>query len=124
MCTGSSDVALLSRLAKTLCRKTQPLKPQRSLKGHRDGICLPPLSVLSLAFEAGRGKPVHLRCAIIGRMKALVLLLPLLIVQQSPQAPKNNPNGIWKAEISDSKYEIRLEGTALQVKIVPGSNPQ
>ena len=37
------------------------------------------------------------------------------------QIPKYNPNGIWSAE-SGSKYELRLDGSDLHVKIVPGSN--
>ena|SRR6516225_4001677 len=59
-------------------------------------------------------------------MKVLLLLLPLLI-GQAQQAPKNDPNGIWKStdpELSDSRYEIRLSGSDLTVKLVPGSNPK
>src|ERR1700746_927350 len=54
-------------------------------------------------------------------MKALFVLLPLLFTQQ---IPKNDPNGIWKAEISDSRYQIRQNGAELQVTIVAGSNPK
>ncbi len=53
-------------------------------------------------------------------MKSLALVLTLLFVQQ---IPKNNPNGIWEAT-SRSQYEIRADGSNLQVKIVPGSNPK
>ena len=51
-------------------------------------------------------------------MTSLVLILTLLFVQQ---IPKNNPNGVWEAS-SGSQYEMRLNGSNLQVKIVPGSN--
>ena len=46
--------------------------------------------------------------------------MTLLFVQQ---IPKNNPNGIWEAS-SGSQYEIHGNGSNLQVKIVPGSNPK
>ena len=51
-------------------------------------------------------------------MKSLALILTLLFVQQ---IPKNNPNGVWEAS-SGSQYEMRLNGSNLEVKIVPGSN--
>ena len=51
----------------------------------------------------------------------LTLLAALLLVPQ--QIPKNNPNGVWEAS-SGSQYELRLNGSNLQVKIVPGSNPK
>ena len=53
-------------------------------------------------------------------MKPLALILTLLFIQQ---IPKNNPNGVWEAS-SGSQYEIRANGSNLQVKIVPGSNPK
>jgi len=53
-------------------------------------------------------------------MKSLALVLTLLFVQQ---IPKNNPDGIWETT-SRSQYEIRANGSNLQVKIVPGSNPK
>src|SRR5262245_2231679 len=53
-------------------------------------------------------------------MKTLSLILTLLISQQ---IPKYNPNGIWQSD-SGSQYEIRLSGSDLQAKIVPGSNPK
>jgi len=53
-------------------------------------------------------------------MKSLALVLTLLFVQL---IPKNNPNGVWEAS-SGSQYELRLNGSNLQVKIVPGSNPK
>jgi hypothetical protein len=53
-------------------------------------------------------------------MKSLALILTLLFSQQ---IPKNNPNGVWEAS-SGSQYELRLNGSNLQVKIVPGSNPK
>jgi len=56
-------------------------------------------------------------------MKAILLLFPLLFAQQQ-QIPKNNPNGVWKQSYTDSQWEIRLNGSELQVKIVPGSNPK
>src|SRR5438477_7852703 len=52
-------------------------------------------------------------------MKAFVLALTLLVVQ----TPKFNPNGMWEAE-SGSRYDIRLNGSNLEVKLVPGSNPR
>ena len=56
-------------------------------------------------------------------MNAILLLFPLLFAQQQ-QIPKNNPNGVWKQSYTDSQWEIRLNGSELQVKIVPGSNPK
>jgi hypothetical protein len=56
-------------------------------------------------------------------MMTLFLLLPLLLGQQAPQAPKNDPSGIWQTD-TGSKYELRLTGKDLHVKIVPGSNPK
>src|SRR3989442_2326614 len=56
-------------------------------------------------------------------MMTLFLVLPLLLGQQTPQAPKNDPNGIWQTD-TGSKYELRLTGKDLHVKIVPGSNPK
>ena len=53
-------------------------------------------------------------------MKPLALILTLLFIQQMP---RNNPNGVWEAS-SGSQYEIRANGSNLQVKIVPGSNPK
>jgi hypothetical protein len=50
-------------------------------------------------------------------MKFLVLALVLL---QTP-VPKNNPNGTWQAD-SGSTYEIKQNGTEVQVALVPGSN--
>ena len=49
-----------------------------------------------------------------------VLLLTLLLSQA---IPKYNPNGVWEAD-SGSQYELRLNGPALRVKMVPGSNPK
>ena len=56
-------------------------------------------------------------------MKAIFLLFPFLFAQQQP-VPKNNPNGIWKQSYTDSQWEIRQNGSELQVKMVPGSNPK
>jgi hypothetical protein len=52
-------------------------------------------------------------------MTTLFLLLPLLFAQ----VPRNDPNGIWEAD-SGSRYEMRLAGKDLHVRIVPGSNPK
>ena len=50
-------------------------------------------------------------------MKFLILALALL---QGP-VPKNSPNGTWLAD-SGSIYEIKQNGTDVQVAMVPGSN--
>ena len=50
-------------------------------------------------------------------MKFFVLALTLL----TAQVPKFSPNGMWQAD-SGSQYDIRLNGSDLQVKLVPGSN--
>ena len=49
------------------------------------------------------------------------VLLLLLLALQSPQIPKNNPNGTWEAE-TGSKFQLRLAGSDLKVEFVPGSN--
>lgn len=51
-------------------------------------------------------------------MPTLILAVLLLIPQQ---IPKNDPNGIWTAT-TGTEYEIRLVGSDLQVRIVPGSS--
>jgi hypothetical protein len=48
----------------------------------------------------------------------LILALFLFFPQQ---IPKNDPNGIWRAS-TGTEYEIRLVGSDLQVRIVPGSS--
>jgi hypothetical protein len=50
-------------------------------------------------------------------MRFFVLALALL---QAP-VPKNNPNGAWQAD-TGSVYDIKLNGTDVQVVMVPGSN--
>jgi hypothetical protein len=50
-------------------------------------------------------------------MKLFVLALALL---QAP-IPKNSPNGTWQAD-TGSVYEIKQNGTDVQVAMVPGSN--
>ena len=53
-------------------------------------------------------------------MKLIILAVTVLLTQQ---IPKHNPNGIWLAQ-SGSEYEIRLTGSDLRVRMVPGSNPK
>jgi len=48
-------------------------------------------------------------------------LLPLALILLLAQIPKYNPNGVWEAE-TGSQFELRLTGSDLHVKIVPGSN--
>ena len=52
-------------------------------------------------------------------MKLVVLALSLLL----SQIPKHDPNGIWEAA-TGSQFDIRLTGSNLHVKLVPGSNPK
>jgi len=52
-------------------------------------------------------------------VKLFALALTLLLAQ----IPKHNPNGIWQAD-TGSQFEMRLTGSNVQVKIVPGSNPK
>lgn len=53
------------------------------------------------------------------------VLVALMLLWQFPvdlkDIPKNNPNGIWEAS-TGSRFELRLTGSNLNVKIVPGSN--
>ena len=51
-------------------------------------------------------------------MKWSALFLALFVAQQIPHY---SPEGIWESQ-SGSQYEMRLEGSDLHVKIVPGSN--
>ena len=51
-------------------------------------------------------------------MKIVALVLALLVAQK---VPRNDPNGTWESS-TGSKYELRLNGSNLQVKLVPGSN--
>ena len=53
-------------------------------------------------------------------MRLLVLAFTFLLSQQ---VPKHDPNGIWEAQ-TGSQYEMRLAGSDLRVKLVPGSNPK
>jgi len=39
------------------------------------------------------------------------------------QVPKHDPNGIWVAD-TGSQYQIQQNGSNVQVKLVPGSNPK
>ncbi len=52
-------------------------------------------------------------------MNAVVLTLALLLTQ----IPKYNPNGRWEAS-TGTQFDLRLEGSDLHVKLVPGSNPK
>jgi hypothetical protein len=57
-------------------------------------------------------------------MKATIIFLLTALLGQTPaQMPKNNPNGIWESP-SGTQYELRLKGTDLSVRLVPGSNPR
>jgi hypothetical protein len=57
-------------------------------------------------------------------MKAtIIFLLTALLGQTQTQMPKNNPNGVWEST-SGTQYELRLNGTDLMVKLIPGSNPR
>jgi hypothetical protein len=51
-------------------------------------------------------------------MKALAVIATLLFVQN---IPRYDPTGIWMSE-SGTKYELRLSGSDLHVKLVAGSN--
>jgi hypothetical protein len=51
-------------------------------------------------------------------MKVLAVIAAVLFLQN---IPKHDPNGIWTSD-SGSKYELRLSGSDLHVKLVPGSN--
>ena len=48
--------------------------------------------------------------------------LTFLLTQAPAQMPKNNPNGVWES-VSGTQYELRLNGSDLSVRLVPGSNP-
>ena len=50
---------------------------------------------------------------------SLILLLSLITIQV--QIPKNDPTGVWEST-SGTRYELRLAGTQLEVKLVPGTN--
>jgi hypothetical protein len=52
-------------------------------------------------------------------MKSLFLLIALLTAQNS--IPKNDPNGVWESS-SGTQYELKLSGSDLTVRLVPGSN--
>src|SRR5262245_17686764 len=52
-------------------------------------------------------------------MKVFVLALTLLFVQ----TPKFNPTGTWELD-SGSQYQIRMNGSDLEIKLVQGSNPR
>ena len=50
-----------------------------------------------------------------------ILLLSLLL--QGITIPKNNPNGTWQS-VSGTQFQLRLSGSQLTVRLVPGSNPR
>lgn len=52
-------------------------------------------------------------------MKVMFLALALLLAQ----VPKHDPNGVWVSE-SGAQYEIHQDGSSVQVKLIPGSNPK
>ena len=56
-------------------------------------------------------------------MKTALLTLAFLMFQTAADMPRNNPNGTWESS-SGTRYELKLAGTDLSVKLVPGSNPR
>ena len=50
------------------------------------------------------------------------LLISLLALGHQ-QIPKNNPNGVWRAE-SGLEFELRLVGADVHARMVAGSNPR
>ena len=52
----------------------------------------------------------------------LTLILTLLLSQEI-RIQKNNPDGVWVAD-TGSQFEMRLSGSDLHVRLVPGSNPK
>jgi hypothetical protein len=49
--------------------------------------------------------------------------IPIFFAMLVTQIPKYSPNGIWESG-SGSQYELRLDGSDLHVRLVPGSNPR
>ncbi len=54
-------------------------------------------------------------------MMQTAVLIGLILVSQV--MPKSNPNGTWEAD-TGSQFELRLVGSDVKVRIVPGSNPR
>jgi hypothetical protein len=58
-------------------------------------------------------------------MKSLFLVLLTMFVQlKPPQAPKNDPTGVWQPADSSTKFDMKLNGSELKVHLVEGSNPR
>jgi hypothetical protein len=51
----------------------------------------------------------------------LLILMSTLLQQKPPQAPKNDPTGVWQSD-TGTKYDMKLTGSDLQVRLVDGSN--
>jgi hypothetical protein len=65
---------------------------------------------------------VALNVLIFWAMRSLTsILVAFYLLQAPPIMPKNNPNGIWESS-SGARYELRLSGEDLSVKLVPGSS--
>lgn len=54
-------------------------------------------------------------------MKLFLLILMSTLLQQAPQAPKNDPNGTWQSD-TGTKFELKLAGSELKVRLVAGSS--
>jgi hypothetical protein len=54
-------------------------------------------------------------------MKSVFLILLALSVQQRPQAPKNDPTGVWQSE-TGTKFDMKMTGNEIKVHLVEGSN--
>lgn len=56
-------------------------------------------------------------------MLLLLAMFQALPPQQAPR-PKNDPAGIWQADDTKTKYEIKPTEMGIRVQIVAGSNPR
>ena len=52
----------------------------------------------------------------------MIPLLLLTVLLQGPAPPKNNPNGTWQS-LSGTQFQIKVSGSDMTVRLVPGSNP-
>ena len=50
-------------------------------------------------------------------------LLFLLLFQQAPAMPKNNPTGEWTTD-TGTKFKLQLTGKTIKVQIPEGTNPK
>jgi hypothetical protein len=53
---------------------------------------------------------------------ALLLVSCGVLLGQLPTTPLNNPNGTWESS-SGTRYNLRLSGENIEVRLVEGSNP-